>query len=189
MNAIAEGILGSVTTADALSLLLKVTVLLGVAMAAAALLRNRSAALRHFVWLLALAASLALPLLARAPQPIALATPYWPARASHAGAAPQAPEETITMVRNVSAQSWTAQVQRGRGGSPGAARLPFLAVLWLAGVLLVLAWQALGHLGLRRILRQSARVADPRWHWILGHCARQTGAYRAVELRTSPAVG
>ena len=189
MSAIAERILGSVTAADGLSLLIKVTLLLGLAGVATALLRHRSAALRHFVWLLALAASLALPLLAPAPQPIALATPYWPARAIHAAAVPQEEKGSVTTARSVGAPSWTAEVQPVTEPVHVAARVPFLGLLWLAGALLVLGWQALGLLGLRRLLRQSARVADPRWHWILGHCARQTGVRRAVELRTNPAVG
>jgi beta-lactamase regulating signal transducer with metallopeptidase domain/DUF4097 and DUF4098 domain-containing protein YvlB len=185
----AHDLLGSLAAPDTLSLLLKVTLLLGIAIVVSALLRNRSAALRHFVWLLALAASLALPLLARAPQPIAVATPYWPGRASSAVAGPRSVNVVSTTARIVTPQNGIAQVGGTSGPAHRASAFPWLPVIWLAGVLLVLAWQALGTLGLRRLSRQSVQLADSRWHWILGACARQAGVNRPVELRTNQAVG
>ena len=173
---------------DVLSVLLKVTLLLALASLTSVLLRNRSAALRHFVWLLALTASLALPLLAAAPQPIAVTTPYWPAPASEASG-PSV--ESGSSVTTVSAGPVTvrAEAPREHRQTRSLPALPPILVLWLAGVLLVLAWQCLGLFGLRRLSRQTSKVADPRWHWILGDCARRAGVRRAVELRASAAVG
>ena len=189
MSIASWNLLGLTDAAGALSLIVKVTLVLGVAYVAAALLRSRTAAARHFVWLLALGSVLALPLLARTPR-IAVETPYWPAVASAVPAARPALKAARGAFVSVNDIDVAVPARTPAAERPARAELArWIPVLWLAGLLFVLGWQALGHLGLWRLSRASSEVTDPRWQWILGHCARQVGVSRTVELRKSAAVG
>jgi TonB family protein len=95
-----------------IALIAKATILLAVAFAGAHSLRNRSAALRHAIWTIALLAILLLPA-------TKLVTPSWMIVAPVA-----APMATTTVVVAASAQP------------VAAAPLPWLAILYGAGVLL-----------------------------------------------------
>ena len=171
-------------------LLLKVTLVLSLAAIASALLRGRSAALRHLLWLAGLLAALVLlPLSAVAPRlpvhvpaaagramPALVLTPPVSAPAveptSHAAATRPAP--------------WTAL--RERRPAPGS-WLAILWLAWLAGALGVALWSAFGHLGLWNLLRSSLPVERQAWVRLFGLEPPLSGAGARVRLAHSSVVG
>jgi beta-lactamase regulating signal transducer with metallopeptidase domain len=160
--------------ADQLALLLRATLLMGAAWAAAAALRKAgtSAASRHMAWLLAIAALLALPVLWWLVP--ALRLPVLPAEAaaaapSHAFASegPIAPDVLI----------------------PAGWAMVWLAVYALGAAALLLRLIA-GRQMLKRLWSEAGAVRDPAWEALLSGLASGMGLSRPVELRISrgPAV-
>jgi beta-lactamase regulating signal transducer with metallopeptidase domain len=151
----------------ALALLLKITVILTGGLVIAALTRRRSAALRHGVWLLALASSLALavltPMVPRLSLPVALpAGLEVPNRAAigqvpSPGAVPEGrvagPENQARVTADDSGV--TSNRRSPPSASPSAAPL---GEVWLVGFLAVLLWCLLGHVGLARLARRATPV-------------------------------
>jgi beta-lactamase regulating signal transducer with metallopeptidase domain len=186
--------------AAAPALLIKVTFLLATGAAAAQLLHRRSAAARHFVWLLTLIGVLGITALATFPRGMSVAVPHWPQWASASGSAPHAGSPRSGAVDALALRptvvgdgGGAARVSNERDPAarpPDFARLgALLAKLWLAGTCLVLAWLALGHVGLARISVRSDPVGDPAWGALLLRLAREIGASRKVRLRLSRDVG
>lgn len=166
-----------------LDIIVKATGVLALAAAADALLRRRgSAAARHLVWTMGIAALLALPVASIAlprwtvPLPVGTAaaatTSTWtPTRAieGHPSAVAGRPKDGAIPVT-----SRTTNVTRDQssGWETSAVVVGILASLYLAGVLLLLVRLIVEPFGLRRLARGSSVVADPAWQALLetGQC-------------------
>lgn len=166
--------------ADALALLLRATLLIGAAWAAAVALRRcgASAAARHMAWFLGIAALLALPVLWNlAP---ALNLPILPAEAATAAAgspimAPPPPALT-------GPGSPEAPVQAGWS--------LLLLAAYVLGAAALLLRLVVGRLILKRLWRDAGAICDPAWQNLLCELCSGMGLTRKVELRISrgPAV-
>jgi len=160
--------------ADLAALLLRATLLIGAAWAAAAALRRleASAAARHIAWLLGIAALLALPVLWwLAPD---LRLPILPAEATTATA---------------SAAPASAGPERVLPGMPDQAGWSLiLAIAYAAGAAALLLRLVVGRRMLGRLWRDSD--ADPAWDGLLRRLSSEMGLARPPELRISrgPAV-
>lgn len=119
-----------------IAIVLKGTIVLAAAFVAAALLRRRSAALRHFLWTAALGALLILPALRWMPrvtvtQPVALAL--------DAGT-------TVTVV--------------GGGATVPQAQVPWIAILYGTGVLVAASRFAIGAMRMAHLVRRGVKAPD-----------------------------
>jgi beta-lactamase regulating signal transducer with metallopeptidase domain len=159
-----------------------------------ALARRASAAARHLLWALTVAALLLLPL--------AAALPGWHVRipVARAGAAiTAAPQGVIVDARSSLRASPTARpdalkTARPRGevaavsrpaGLGGAFALVALAGIYLAGVLVLAARVACEPLALRRLAAASRPIDGPAWRGALDDAVRQLGVARSVRLLES----
>jgi beta-lactamase regulating signal transducer with metallopeptidase domain len=162
------------TLAFAAGVVLRVTVLLGAAGVLALALRRASAASRHLLWMVALGAVLALPLLVAG-------LPGWTVRVP----APSLPEReppaaTALAAALVAAPPAAASLATGTAASTPATALPsrstallrnadasILLALWIAGVLLAAGRLLLGRWGVRRLARRAEPVRDAEWNGLL----------------------
>ena len=166
------------------------SVLLASAYLVTACLKHGSAATRHFVWLLALAGALALPLLDSLPGLVKVTMPSWPESRSLVGpSADRAHPERAVAPTSASIPAFSgtrapAEPRRARLGLDG-----WLAALWLLGTACVLAWSAAGYWLLGRLARRSGPLREPGWRLAVEQAARHLGVLRAVELRVSERVG
>lgn len=145
-----------------LDFLLKISGILLGGWALAGLLRRRSAAARHLVWLLTLSAGLfaavASPLLPSVPLRVLRSVPV--SRVAELGPVPTDSRGTADTPRLENA--WIA----GTAEPEASAKLnlpTMLAGLWIGGALLLAGWYALGHLGLARLAKSATLVVDPEW--------------------------
>ena len=198
-------------------LLFKVTVLLGLAALGAAAMRRRAAATRHFVWAVALGATLALPILGSVspqvefPLPSALEKPLraWlqgPRAAS--GTASNASVARAVMSIPPAANAGSATGPAGATGAGGELHATvagrqstgagdgsrsrsqrWLALVWLAGSVAVLSRLGLGHLGLVRLARGARPLANAAWRSLLHDALAQGHLATDVRLCCSPNVG
>ena len=176
------------SASSGLALIVKVTLLLVAAGVVTAFLRMRSAAARHYVWALALASSLALPLVSLiapiVPVPITtrsasgVTTIAGTTSARAPAAAPVERSGTLTTVN-------TPLNDRPAGPSAGV----LLSRLWLAGVAVMLGWLMLGHIGLARLTRRAGVVLDPEWLLALERARNNLAIGRTVRLLRSSTVG
>ncbi|HXT21079.1 MAG TPA: M56 family metallopeptidase, partial [Thermoanaerobaculia bacterium] len=203
------------SSALVLALVLKVTLVLAAAWGLAALLRRRSAAARHDVWIAALLAAVAL--VALAPLLPALELPWVPAALGDArghelaasdlsatvpngdGPAAADPRQPISAADAQSRIATRPAPLAAESGHPlaafaatagralGAASWPL--VLWAAGIATVLLWCLAGHLGLRRLARIATPLDDESWRTLLAETADAAGVRRPVRLGASAAVG
>ena len=173
-----------------ISLLAKATVIFVAGATIGFFLRNRSASTQRAVWALTLAASLGLPL------GIAL-TPAWrvaviptdeiaalvkPIRPATTESAPTTVSAAPTIDPVIASQPQTPSVITNSTGS-GLPSVPvILAIVWMAGVVLVLARMGIGLIGLHRVVRRSARLADDDWQRLLRNEAKLAGVERPVQL-------
>ena len=185
-------------TAWLLDVLLKATALLSVAaLADAALARRASAAARHLVWALAMAALLALP--------VAIAAlPHWQvripiARASRVLPASVAPRIALIghdLGLNAAATVLTGPDIEMRVGAvkaaataPASPRLAVTAIaiagLYVLGAGLLLARLVFEPFALRRLTREAALIPDGEWRTLLETCRRDMGVRRGVRLLRS----
>jgi beta-lactamase regulating signal transducer with metallopeptidase domain len=164
--------------ADQLALLLRATLLMATAWAAATALRKAgaSAAKRHLAWLLAIAALLALPVL------------WWLVPALHlpilpAEAAPAA--STAAMAASAVPTGPIAPVVALDGGWSSL----FLAVYAVGAAILMLRL-VVGRRMLKRLWSEAGTARDPAWVQLMFQLSHQMGLSRRVELRISrgPAV-
>jgi len=175
-------------TALLLDVLFKSTALLGAAaLVDLALARRASSSTRHLVWALTVCALLALPLAiatlprweVRIPVQRALVAGSARADAAVAAVAPRRPSDLPPTPVRV-------------GAAAPAATRPFdafaaagLALVYLAGVLILLARLAIEPFALRRLTRAAADVGEPDWRSHLAACARRLRVGRPVRLLRS----
>ena len=153
------------------SLLVKVTLVLGAAAAIQlSLARHASAAARHLVWMLAIAAVLLLPLLAisiPAWSPVEYTEPAGLVPVVGAGSAePPALDESAAMSPRQSSIQWPL----------------IITTIYLGGVLLLLMRVTLQHLWAHRLVRAATPVTDARWLQLLVECRERIGIRRPVRL-------
>ena len=162
-----------------LSVTLKIACLTLVALAATALLRRRSAALRHWVLATALFGCLCLPALE-------LFTPAWSIPLPAAWSAPSA-NPSLRIVSELTAVPTSA---RTTGGDvTDASRLdglPSLAILlasaWIIGVVVGVAMLVAGLWRLRTLAAESELVSAGLWRDLADDVARRYGLRRHVRL-------
>jgi beta-lactamase regulating signal transducer with metallopeptidase domain len=167
----------------ALAVTLKASLLVALGFLAAALLRDRSAAQRHLVWSVALAAAAAMPLLQLALPSIEVAVLPAPvsAPASMVVASPVAPVAVEVRSAPVSTAAPAAAPSL-----PSPAVL--LAGLWLLGVLALSVRLAAGVLRVWWIERRSSEVTDDAWVRLTDTLSRRLKLGRIVTLlRAEPA--
>lgn len=166
--------------ADQLALLLRATLLMGAAWAAAAALRRlgASAATRHMAWLLGIAGLLALPVLWwLAP---ALSLPILPAEAATAASASLSSASPIFVSAGAIAPDPTI---------PPAWSL-LLPIAYALGAATLLLRLVVGRHMLARLWSDAATVADPAWEKLLSRLSSDMLLSRRIELRIArgPAV-
>ncbi len=148
----------------AVGLVVKGTVVLLVALAAASALRRASASVRHLVWSGAIVALFALPAAslvlpwtwAVVPLPQAIA-PRSAAPAAEAAGAPRAP------TGEPGPTAPTAGRADAGGLSLGLGPAGWLALIWGAGALFLLGRLGIGAVGMRRVVRGAKRLDTPDW--------------------------
>jgi HEAT repeat protein/beta-lactamase regulating signal transducer with metallopeptidase domain len=190
---------------------IKGTIYLAFLFALAGLLRRASASLRHLLWSVGLIGLLVLPALSlalpwriailpaadavevaavdeSAPQLRAAEASSQPLRAekTEAGYALSAPREEragpgLAVARPTSAESPAALVALGR-----LAHLPkALAILWLAGMLLVVGRLVAGTVAVWMITRRGRRLDEASWQRLLNRAAMRLGLVTPVRLLVS----
>jgi beta-lactamase regulating signal transducer with metallopeptidase domain len=182
-------------TAFLLDMLVKASALLAVAALGDRALGNwASAATRHLLWSLAIAALLALPV-------ASLTLPSWAVRipvprvsVAPPAATEAAPSNTVAdadaALRATAAPRSPTSVD-GASAPPSASRAvsPVAAavVLYAIGIAWLLARRACEPFALRRLTRAAHLVADPAWRRALDDAARQLRVTRPVRLFQSRA--
>jgi len=176
-------------------LLLRVTLVLALCGAAASLLWRTSAALRHLLWTLGLAAALAVPgiwLLApaaawlpRLPSVTAQTTTPdrpGPAAPPTADVNPPSPPATTAAAPSVVLASGRTPVgaPTAAAAPPGRLGLPLVMIIWLSGTAAVLLPAVLSTFRLARRCRHDATAPDEN---LLGACRN---AATALKLRRTP---
>jgi beta-lactamase regulating signal transducer with metallopeptidase domain len=182
-------------TALLLDILGKATALLALAaLVDFALRRRASAATRHLVWSLAIAALLALPA-------AMAALPRWPVRIPVEPALTAVAERVATrvatrVVTRAASPAAEAALPAGESGTPAspAARTAAPAaaaagtvalVLYAIGALLLLARIALEPFALRRVTRSAVEISDGEWRTLFDECGRRMGVRDRVRLLRS----
>jgi beta-lactamase regulating signal transducer with metallopeptidase domain len=164
--------LGFPDVAGAIALLVRATLVMGVAWAAAAALRGAgaSAAARHLAWLLGIAGLLALPLL------------WWLVPALHL---PILPAEAAT--GTVATASPSVPPPPPDGPAYAAWVLP---IAYALGATALLARLVVGRRMLGGLWRDAGPVSDQGWETLLSRLSSEVGLRRRVELRIArgPAV-
>ena len=173
-----------------IALLIKVTILLAFGGMVAASLHKASAALRHLVWTLTLAGSLA----------IALATPIAPDLPLSI-AVPSLRGSGATEAISIPITSDPASVEDTKSTTPVGAATSITTMpaglsiaqvaiaIWLLGALAVLARYLLGHLGLLLLQRRATPLSDPEWQEALAAARAEYRITRTVCLFAARAVG
>ena len=180
-------------------LLLKATLLLSATLLAARLLRRAPAASRHWLWTVAFAAVLALPLLA-----VALPALYVPMPTGRlTNGADTVGEGRLTSrpytVGEGRLTSGADTVGDGRltsrpytGNSPGFSRpstRTLLLTVWVGGTLAAVAALLLGLIRVRRLVHTSEDMVDAAWTDAADALGARLGLRRPARLFVSPAVG
>jgi beta-lactamase regulating signal transducer with metallopeptidase domain len=151
-----------------------VTVVIATTLATAALLRNRSAALRHWMLLAALICALLAPL-------VETVAPAW--RLPETPASPFT--EQMTFRARIPETAANAAGEKPSSES-SPMRLESLVVpIWLAGAGIGLAVLAIAMMRLNRIAAAGRPVTDARWTALLESAARDHGLQRDVVLLQS----
>jgi beta-lactamase regulating signal transducer with metallopeptidase domain len=185
-----------VQTGWAMGLIVRVTLLLSAGWVAGVALRHASPATRHFTWTLTLAGALALaiatPFAPRVPvvvpwlasRPSTMDVPRVAATSAASPSAASARTSATPALPRVPSATERAAVPAGSRRLPGG-----LALLWLAGLALVLARLVVGRLALARLERRARPVADPAWLALLGDTRRTMRVRGPVRLLQSPLAG
>ncbi|HEY7569626.1 MAG TPA: M56 family metallopeptidase, partial [Gemmatimonadaceae bacterium] len=171
-----------------LALIVKLTLLLATAGVVTTLLHMRSAAARHYVWALALASGLALPLVTRVaptlPVPIAarnesgVINSAGPTSIRAPVIAPVGTSGTLTSINALALDEPLTATPSG-----------ILTRVWLIGLAMVVGWLILGHVGLARLTRRAEVVLDSDWDESLDEACDDLAIRRQVRLLRSSAVG
>ena len=180
------------------ALIAKATAVLLVATLATLLLPRASAAMRHLVWLAALAGCASLAVLSPVAPPLVVPLPALDDRPVFVNqVAPQA----VTVRENgvVSVESYAGRPARAsrafarpsmvRQSSSAMeveryARAFFVAV-WMIGCLVVLGRCVLGHIAIARIIRRARPLTSPAWDASLDAAMVEARAQRTVDLLIS----
>jgi beta-lactamase regulating signal transducer with metallopeptidase domain len=187
-----------------LEALIKSTVVLSIALIAAALLRKRSAALRHFILSVSIVGLLLLPALSlfNAGWETGL-LPAWVAGPRPFGIAPDAgagaPAMTLPVSGPEAAPGATGEAGRGsriEARPPSRApRLtaglslivsalgPVLIAVWAAGLVLLIVRLALGLAGAFRLSREASPLDGPAWQAILRRFLSMVSVRRKIRLK------
>ncbi len=169
--------------ADQLALLLRATLLMGAAWAAAAALGKvgASAAARHMAWLVGIAALLALPLIWWLVPSLRL--PVLPAEAATAATAAVSPPLAVE-----GPSGWVGPITAGAAGPSAWSVL--LALVYAFGAAALLLRLVIGRRMLARLWSDAGPVADPALENLLARLCREMGLTRRVEVRIArrPAV-
>ena len=174
----------------------RATALLGIAAAITALLRNRSAALRHLVWALAIAGVLVMPLAGAilpgvsVPLPWTLAgvQPVTPDFGAAATGARGRPPEPVAVGAGGGSGSAEAAGAGGTTASPPATWNRLLLAIWGAGAMAFAAWSLAGIRNTRRLAAQATPVTAPEWLDALREVGAQLEIRRSVRLVRSEGV-
>jgi beta-lactamase regulating signal transducer with metallopeptidase domain len=160
---------------------LKVSVVVGIGLLAGTLLRQRSAAFRHWVLAAAMLAALATPLLM-------VLAPSWnlPVRSAVAGHSPATPAAAEAS-RRVTSIGVTTTVTGTETTPPSQSIDPvsILLAVWLAGVIVNLSGLANGLWRLHRIAARAVVVHDGPWVDAACSLGEHYGLRRAVRLLQS----
>ena len=155
-----------------MSLLVKITLVLGVTAAVQFALASRlSAASRHLVWTLAIVGMLLLP-------PLAGSLPEW-------GAVQYTEPAGVAPVFQTFAPAAPAAPDAGLPATAADADIPWtllLTTLYLAGVALLLLRLVLQHVQTGRIVRAATPIADGGWLELLEECSARLDVRRPVRL-------
>lgn len=160
-----------VTIATAMDLMVRATLLIGAAWAAAAMLKRlgSSAAARHLAWLFCVTGLLALPLAWWLAPPLPL--PILPLEV--AAAAPAGP---------LSSAASAIAVDVRTGSEMGIAEWLLFAV-YLAGATMLLLRLAASHVRVALLWREADPAEGADWEKLLARLSRDMGLSRPVELR------
>ena len=177
----------------AIWLLVKSALVLGVAAAALPLLRTRvSAASRHLVWAVALAAALLLPLLSAV-------VPAWTVTVHTrvvATVSPRAAPATALSIESPTRLVESSRPQNSAFRSPASEPAPrvrslgwqdALFIIYLIGLAGMLAHLGIEHWIVRRLASRAVRVEDAGWTSLLAESKRAMGVTEPVRLLRSPA--
>jgi len=180
-------------------LLVKVSIVLAAALAAAWMARRTAARTRHRLWSSAFAAVLALPLLAVAMPGLPVPVPSWMATAEDAAQplstdvvrADREPRRAETI--DVTAQAEdrgldSSGLEARAAGVPRPSRSTILAALWGAGALAALVSLAIALWRVRRLSRTGCPLDDPEWARPAAALAARLGFRGRVRLLVSPQV-
>jgi len=181
-----------------LEILTKATLILLTVGLGSMLLRRRSAATRHLSQLLGLAAILLLPLaIATVP---ALELPVLAPEAMQAVVAdaaadadqrdcwPKGCDDSAAFLPSLDASAVAEQPIGERPTFGALADLPWLGILWLAGVALVLSRLAHGWISVRRLARRSRPLESERVLRLVDRSRDLLGLQTRTEVRVGPAV-
>ena len=159
---------------------LDVTAVLLVALAADAMLRRQSAALRHWILTVAIFSALAAPALE-------LALPTWtlPPAASQWATTIVAPGTVAVFESMVSSQGAESTITGFTGGSRSVSLKAALLAAWGAGAIGALALLLTRLIRLKQLMQRVEAVDDPRWGSLLASAARTFGVRRPVALLQS----
>jgi beta-lactamase regulating signal transducer with metallopeptidase domain len=162
---------------------LKASILMAGAAAVVAVLSRASAATRHFVWTLAIAGLLLLPIVTAVLPTWEVAVPILPTAALEPIDAPRAagvaPSIPVAPARGVASVAVVPE------SNPIVARVPWAAMaalLYVLGLLTLSARLLVQRRMARHIARQATTVVDPEWTRLLAQCAARVGVERPVTL-------
>ena len=170
--------------AGALSLTIKASlVLMMAALAIVPFIRRGSAAARHFIWTVAIAAILLLPI-------ASAMMPSWSVAVGVPAVSPSAavePTPTITDATPITPAPPVATVSAVTSDADASRRLSpstILATIYTPVLVLVILYLCVQQWKVRRLMRRSALVTDRAWLDLLDECAARLGA-RSVRLLSS----
>ena len=165
---------------------LKLTVLLTSGAMLAALLRNRSAATRHFAWALTLIGTLLFAVAAAVGPRMRVEVPEWAATPAVKRVTAVSPS-TVTVQPSLLATKIAPAQPRATDERKTFVPARFLTLpnVWMAGVALMMAWLLAGHLGLARI---AGRGEAAPWTSLIDDAVARSGVKRPVRVALSEAV-
>jgi len=153
---------------------IKVSLVVGAGLAAAACLRRSSAALRHWILSAAMAASLALPL-------AAFVMPVWQLPVDAARLAARAPAASPRAASRVPPRSTAPPASAGRAGS-ASSYTQWIVAIWAGGAAAGVLILCVGLGRLAWIASRSRRIENGPWLSIAGEIRRTLGLRRDVAL-------
>ena len=158
----------------------RISLLVAAALAAVALLRSGSAALRHWLLAVALAGAAAMPILS-------VVAPSWHVAVPRAVPAPPraaAAAASLTIMQDPDPDAANLRVAPvggdGRAHAPGIAAI--VVAVWTAGILVSGSFVAVGLIRLRRLAASAARIDGGRLVELTASLAREAGFDRPIAI-------